>query len=117
MRTVKSSGSENCNLTSGDQLSLWNKRLEQNNIEDLLKLKDEAIGLKISEHDLGNCETCQLNKSRRLPVPKDSGTRAKDVLEIVPTDILGPINPEAVDGHRYAIGFVDSFSRCQKAYF
>ena len=27
------------------------------------------------------------------------------------------INPEAVDGHRYAIGLVDSFSSYQKVYF
>ena len=116
-KTVNSIGSENCNLASGDRLSLWHKRLGHNNIEDLLKLKDHAIGPKVSEHDLGNCDTCQLNKSRKLPVPKDSWTTAKDVLEIDHTDILGPINPEAVDGHRYAIGFVDSFSRHQKVYF
>ena len=58
-----------------------------------------------------------MNKSRKLRFPKDSGTRAKDVLEIVHTDILGPIDPGAVDGHGYAIGVVDSFSRYQKVYF
>ena len=39
------------------------------------------------------------------------------MLDIVHTDILGPINPEAVDGHKYAIGFVDSFSRYCRVYF
>ena len=116
-KTVNSIGSENCNFASGDRLNLWHKHLGHNNFEDLLKLKDHAIGLKISERDLGNCKTYQLNKSRELPVQKDSGTRARDVIEIVHTDILGPINPETVDGHRYAIGFVDSFSRYQKVYF
>ena len=33
------------------------------------------------------------------------------------TDILGPITPKAVDGHKYAIGFVDSFSRYCRVYF
>ena len=75
------------------------------------------MGLKVNEHDLANCEICQLKKSEKLPVPRDSGTRASEVLETVHTDILGPIQPEAVDGHRYAIGFVDSFSRYQKLYF
>ena len=114
---MNSTGSENCNLASRDGLSLWHKRLGHNNIEDLLKLKDQAIGLKINEHDLRTCDTCQLNKSKKLPVPKDSGKRAKDVVELVHFDILGPINPEAVDGHRYAISCVDSFSRYQKGYF
>ena len=108
---------EQCNLANGDPLSLWHKRLGHNNVEDIYKLKDHAAGLKLSEHNLTNCETCQLNKSKKLPVPKDSGTRASEALEIVHTDILGPIQPEAVDGHRYAIGFVDSFSRYHKLYF
>ena len=68
-------------------------------------------------NDVGNCETCQVNKLRKIPVPTDSGTRGKDVLEIVHTDILGPIKPEAVDGHRYAIVFVDNFGRHQKVLF
>ena len=116
-KTVNSTGSGNCNLASGDRLCLWQKRLGHNSIEDLLKVKDHAIGLKISERDLGKCETCKLNKSRKLHVPKDSGTRAKDLLEIFHIDILGPINPEAVDGHRYVIGFVDNFGRYQKVCF
>ena len=40
-----------------------------------------------------------------------------DHLETVHTDILGAIQPGAVDGHRYAIGFVDSFSRYRKLHF
>ena len=39
------------------------------------------------------------------------------MLDIVHTDIVGPITPEAVDGHKYAIGFVDSFSRYYRVYF
>ena len=106
-----------CNLANGDPLSLWHKHLGHNNVEDIYKLKDHAVGLKLIEHNLTNCEICQLNKSKKFPVPKDSGTRASEALEIVHTDVLGPIQPEAVDGHRYAIGFVDSFSRYQNLYF
>ena len=109
--------SEQRNLANRDPLSLWHKRLGHNNVEDIYKLKDHAVGLKLSEHNLTNCETCQLNKSKKLPVPKNSGTRASEALEIVHTDVLGPIQPEAGYGHRYAIRFVDSFSRYQKLLF
>ena len=109
--------SEQYNLANGDPLSLWHKRLDHNNVENIYKLKDHAVVLKLSEHNLINCEICQLNKSKKLPVTKDSGTRASEALKIVHIDILGPIQPKAVDGHRYAIGFVDSFSRYQKLYF
>ena len=116
-KTVNSTGTENCNLVRGERFSLWHKRRGHNDFEDLLKLKNHAIGLRLNEHDVGNCNPCQSNKSNKPPIPKDSRKRAKNVLEIVHTDILGPINPEAVDGHRKAIGFVDSFSRYQKEHF
>ena len=58
-----------------------------------------------------------MNKSRKIHVPKDSDTRAKDVLEFVQTDTLGSNSPDGVDGHRYAIGCVDGFIKYQKVYF
>ena len=63
------------------------------------------------------CEFCELNTSKKLPVSKICMTRAKEVLDIVHTDVLGKITPEVVVGHCYAIGFVDSFSRFSKVYF
>ena len=94
-KTVNSTGTENCNLVSRDRLSFWPKLLGYNNIEDLLESKDHAIGHRISNHEVGNCETCQLNKSKKPPVPNDSGTRARNVLEIVHTDVFGLIDPKA----------------------
>ena len=82
-----------------------------------MKLKDHAVELKIGEKDLENFKIFQMIKSRKIPVPKGSGTRAKDVLEALHTDILGSINPKAADGRLYAIGVVDRFSRYQKVLF
>ena len=93
------------------------KRSAHKNVEDNYKRKDHALGLKLSEHDLTNFETYQLNKSKKPPLSKYCGIRASEVLEIVHTDILGPMQPEAVDGNGLAIGFVDNFIRFQKLYF
>ena len=109
--------SEQCNLANGDPFSLRHKRSGHNNVEHIYKQKHHVIGLKLSEHDLTNYETCQLNKSKKLSLPNDSGKTASEALKIVNTNILGPIKPEAVNGHRYAIGFVDNFSRYQKLDF
>ena len=55
-------------------------------------MRVNAIRLKTIEHDVGNCEfpeyKCQMNNSEKFPKPKDSGTRAKELLEIVHTDLL-----------------------------
>ena len=50
-------------------------------------------------------------------VPKDCMTRGKEIVEFVNTDVLGKKYTEAIDGHCYAIEFVDSFSRFSKVNF
>ena len=59
----------------------------------------------------GHCDTCAEEKAKRAPVNKASGTRAKKKLDIVHTDVLGPIHQESYEGFQYAIGFIDSYSR------
>ena len=106
---------ENCLLSSN--LKMWHKRLGHNNFTDLSKLVEHVEGMRISDSLVDVCEICELNKAKKQPIAKDCTTRAQAVLDIVHTDILGPITPEAVDGHKYAIGFVDSFSRYCRVYF
>ena len=88
-----------------------------NNYKDLSHLEQHVEGMKISDFKIENCETCELIKAKKKPVPKNSFTRATRTLDIVHTDILGPIDSIAEDEHRYAIGFVDSFFRNLKTYF
>ena len=44
-------------------------------------------------------------------------TRAKEILDIVHTDVLGKFPPDDVNGHCHTIGFVESFSGFSKVYF
>ena len=106
---------ENCLLSSS--LKMWHKRLGHNNFTDLSKLVEHVEGMRISDSSVDVGEICELNKAKKQPIAKVCTTRAQAVLDIVHTDILGPITPEAVDGHKYAIGFVDSFSRYCTVYF
>ena len=106
---------ETCLMSSS--LKMWHKRLGQNNFTDLSKLVEHVEGMRISDSAVDVCEICELNKAKKQPIAKDCTTRAQAVLDIVHTDILGPIIPEAVVGHKYAIGFVDSFSRYCRIYF
>ena len=74
------------------------------------RLTEFFQGMKIGDSEIECREIYELNKSKNQPVHNDCMTRAKEILDIVHTDVLGKISPEAVDGHCYAIGFVDSFS-------
>ena len=108
-------GKDECYVVS--TLKQWHCRMGHNNYKNLSHLEQHIEGMKITDFKIENCETCELNKAKKKPVPKDFYIRATRTLDIVHTDILGPIDPIAEDGHRYAIGFVDSFSRYLKIYF
>jgi len=51
----------------------------------------------------------------RNKLKKSFGTksreRAKKPLELVHTDVLGPVEVESLGGARYAIGFTDDYTR------
>ena len=52
------------------------------------------------------CEVCELIKSKKISLLQDFMRRAKETLDIVHTDVLGKISPEAV--HCCAIEFIVS---------
>ena len=57
-----------------------------------------------------DCTPCALAKSTRSSVPKQARERTAGPLELLYSDIEGPLDP-TVDGMRYAIAFVDDHSR------
>lgn len=57
------------------------------------------------------CEVCVKSKQTRLPfvnIPQER--KANRILEMVSTDICGPISPTTYDGKSYFISFIDHFS-------
>lgn len=57
------------------------------------------------------CEECVVSKQQRSQFPNGKSWRAKDVLELVHSDICGPIKPSSSGGKRYLITFTNDFSR------
>ncbi|KAJ9552913.1 LOW QUALITY PROTEIN: hypothetical protein OSB04_016958 [Centaurea solstitialis] len=57
-----------------------------------------------------NCQSCLSGKMTKEPFNKDN-ERASDLLEIVHTDVCGPVSHEARGGYQYFITFTDDFSR------
>ena len=62
--------------------------------------------MKITSHEEKECKTCtagKMNQTRN----RNPDTRAKAPLELVHTDLAGPITPVGKDGFIYAMSFVD----------
>lgn len=63
------------------------------------------------------CEECVISKQYRTSFPNGKSWRAKNVLELIHSDICGPINPTSNGNKRYLITFIDDYSRKTWVYF
>ena len=61
------------------------------------------------------CGTCIRNKMHNLPFKNDR-SRARDVLELVHTDVNGPHHNTGYDNSKYFVTFLDDFSKCAIVY-
>ena len=57
------------------------------------------------------CEVCIIGKKARLPSPNGKSLRAKAPLQLVHTDICGPLDLVSLGGNRYFNIFIDDFRR------
>lgn len=82
----------------------------------LLKLS-EGIKLKKEEivEQLSNCETCIQANHTRIPFG-DQRKRATRPLDIIHTDVCGPITPETWDRNRYFVTFLDDYTNYVTVY-
>ena len=68
-------------------------------------------GLPHIKHGGELCDSCLARKQRRLSFPKAAKYRVVDALELVHSDICGPIMPATKGGRRYFLLLVDDCSR------
>ena len=86
-------------------INLWHQRLGHLNKDDVKR----TIGCEDNLKEV--CETCALGKQTSKPVPKETQNKSQKPLELVYSDILGPFEVPSLNGSRYAITFVDEYSK------
>lgn len=100
--------------------TIWHRRLGHINASDLNKLKSGAAeGVSFDDKcDAGkaSCIVCCEGKQTRLPFPQ-STSRSQEVLELVHTDLCGPMENLSLGKASYYLLFVDDFSRMCTVYF
>ena len=65
---------------------------------------------KLEDNSLPPCESCLEGKMTKRSF-SEKGYRAKETLELVHTDLCGPMNVKARGGYEYFINFIDDYSR------
>jgi hypothetical protein len=69
-------------------------------------------GMNLKEVPLHHvCEACIESKQQRTSFPKDEVTKASKLLELVHSDVCGPMKTTSCGGARYFVTFINDFSR------
>lgn len=85
--------------------------------ENEMELLHRKMGHSSKYPSNGICEVCIKSKQTRLPFKSVSTEqKAKSVLEIVSSDVCGPITPSTYDGKNYMVTFIDHFSHFTVCY-
>jgi 5'-3' exoribonuclease 2 len=73
--------------------------------------------LKNEGYPLPFCEGCVLGKQHYEPFPKESASKAFDVLELIHSNIWGPVNTTLIRGEKYFVTFINDLSWKELCYF
>ena len=98
--------------TAKTQLNDWHRRLGHINFQFIKKLSSKnLIDLKIAPSEkLDPCSVCLKGKFSRLPF-KSVSEKSSDLLDIVHTDLCGPMRVSSMSGTLYFATFIDDKSR------
>ncbi len=63
------------------------------------------------------CEACAQAKMHKIPFPKQSTKKTSRPLELIHSDLCGPMNVESIGGSKYVLTFTDDYTRYVTVYF
>ena len=86
----------------------------RNFMKGFSQLTSPLIDLKI-DHE-GICKGCTRGKNIKNPFPK-SETKTKGTLELIHSDVCGPMPSTSLSGYAYYVTFIDDYSRKTWIYF
>ena len=116
---VRQETEEYANVASTDR-NLWHSRLGHvgDNTLDKLARGESVTGIKVKDGQISEfCDGCAKGKAHRVPPRPLDRIRAKRRLEIIYSDVCGPVNVSSLTGQRYLITFTDDYSCCSQTLF
>lgn len=100
-------------------IQTWHEILGHCNHDNVQKLQGVVKGMEIKGGTTGPkevCEVCIKGKFMQSRIRKPDA-RAKKPLELVHTDLTGPMQTPSIEGFKYAQSFTDDYSGTMMVYF
>ncbi len=96
-------------------LQLWHERMCHVHQAGVLNMARNKVvsSMEITSNKQGSkvCEACIAGKMHRSPIPRASETRAAGLLDLIHTDVAGPLSVPSKGGALYFVTFIDDKSR------
>ena len=105
--------------TNTSPKELWHQRYAHlsSTYLNMLQSRSMVDGLSFThDNESSICEGCIYGKQHRWPFPKASKRITTSPLELIHSDVCGPISIPTIGGSRYFVTFIDNFSRYTVAY-
>jgi hypothetical protein len=102
----------------GKNTMLWHQRLGHIGEKGLRTLHSKGMveGMSNCTLDFDFCEHCIYGKHNRVRFPSGA-TREKGILELIHSDVFGPVHVPSLGKYVYYVSFIDDFSRNTWIYF
>ncbi|GAQ93561.1 hypothetical protein KFL_016490010, partial [Klebsormidium nitens] len=109
-----------CNVVKSESATLWHRRLGHAGFETLAKMAENGCvkGVGVSADEFRGeltrvCEPCVMGKQTRTPFPakRESATVVEKPLDLVHTDVCGPMPEESKGGSRFFVTVLDDYSK------
>ena len=100
-------------LKQHSDLNLWHQRLGHLNVQHFKEAiqKKSVNGVKIQKTaKLSFCEGCVEGKMHRQPFKPVGEIRSIRKLQLVHSDVCGPMSTESIGGRKYFVTFIDDYS-------
>lgn len=92
-------------------MELWHKRLGHMSEKGMAVLSKNEVIPGISGLHLQKCSHCFAGKQHRVSFKSSAPSRKPEVLDLVHTDVCGPMKTRSLGGASYFVTFIDDHSR------
>ena len=98
-------------VESNNSSTLWHKRLSHISEKGLNVLAKKKLLSNFQSAKLEKCEHCLAGKQNRVSFKSYPPSRKTELLELVHSDLCGPMKTKTLGGTLYFVTFIDDCSR------
>lgn len=99
---------------------VWHQRLghvHEQRLKNCIQ-KGSVQGINVKQvTELSFCEGCLAGKMHRKPFSTVGEIQSTRKLQMVHSDVCGPMHTESIGGAKYFVTFIDDYTRCCAVYF